>query len=123
MSKPQAELILTGQYLLTLDPEQTVIEEGGLAIAGDTIVAVGKGSALRANFPGALVLAEPHGLIMPGLINVHTHAAMSLFRGLADDVVALRDDQVRDHLDVRYVSVCRRCGPRGGAIRDAGLAG
>ena len=86
MSKPQAELLLTGQYLLTLDPEQTVIEEGGLAIAGDTIVAVGKGSALRANFPGALVLAEPHGLIMPGLINVHTHAAMSLFRGLADDL-------------------------------------
>jgi 5-methylthioadenosine/S-adenosylhomocysteine deaminase len=82
----QADLILTGQYLLTMDQNQQVIEEGGVAIAGDTILAVGKGKDLLAQYPHARVMAEPHGLIMPGLVNVHTHAAMSLFRGLADDL-------------------------------------
>jgi 5-methylthioadenosine/S-adenosylhomocysteine deaminase len=86
MSELHADRILTGQYLLTLDQEQTLIAGGGIAIAGDTILAVGKGSELLARYPGAEVLAEPHGLIMPGLVNVHTHAAMSLFRGLADDL-------------------------------------
>ena len=86
MSAQQADLILTGRYLLTMDREQTLIEDGGLAIAGDSILAVGKASDLLARYPGATILAEPHGLIMPGLVNVHTHAAMSLFRGLADDL-------------------------------------
>ena len=86
MSKRSVDLILTGQYLLTGDKHQTLIEEGGIAIAGDTILAVGKGSDLLAQYPGAAVMAEPHGLIMPGLVNVHTHAAMALFRGLADDL-------------------------------------
>lgn len=81
-----ANLILTGQYLLTMDQNQTIIEGGGLAIGGDTILAVGEADDLRARYPHATVMAEPHGLIMPGLINVHTHAAMSLFRGLADDL-------------------------------------
>lgn len=81
-----ADLVLTGQYLVTMDGQQRVIEVGGVAIAGDTILEVGKGADLLARHPQARVMAEPHGLIMPGLINVHTHAAMSLFRGLADDL-------------------------------------
>ena len=81
MSGKQADLILTGRYLLTMDKEQTLIEEGAVAIAGDSILAVGKADDLLARYPGATVIAEPHGLIMPGLVNVHTHAAMSLFRG------------------------------------------
>jgi 5-methylthioadenosine/S-adenosylhomocysteine deaminase len=81
-----ADLILTGKYLLTMDQKQQLIEEGGVAIAGDSILAVGKGKDLLARYPGARVMAEPHGLIMPGLVNVHTHAAMALFRGLADDL-------------------------------------
>ena len=86
MSERKADLILTGQYLLTMDQQQTLIEGGGIAIAGDTILAVGTGEELLARYPGATVIAEPHGLIMPGLVNVHTHAAMALFRGLADDL-------------------------------------
>lgn len=90
MSAPQADLILIGQYLLTMDKEQTLITEGGIAISGDTILAVGKGSALREQYPAAAVIAEPNGLIMPGLVNVHTHAAMALFRGVADDLPLMR---------------------------------
>ena len=86
MSERKADLILTGQYLLTMDPQQTLIERGAIAIAGDTILAVGPGEELLARYSGATVIAEPRGLIMPGLVNVHTHAAMALFRGLADDL-------------------------------------
>lgn len=86
MNTSQVNLILAGRLLLTMDPKQTVIEEGGVAVAGDTIAAVGTASELRARYPQAEVIAEPHGLIMPGLVNTHTHAAMSLFRGLADDL-------------------------------------
>lgn len=86
MSERKADLILTGQYLLTMDSQQTLIAGGGIAIAGDTILAVGTGEELLARYSGATVIAEPHGLIMPGLVNVHTHAAMALFRGLADDL-------------------------------------
>lgn len=86
MNGTEANLILAGRYLLTMDPEQTMIDEGGVAIGGDTILAVGKAADLRQRYPSAHLITEPHGLIMPGLINVHTHAAMSLFRGLADDL-------------------------------------
>ena len=86
MSMDQADLILTGRFLLTMDGGQTLIEEGGVAIGGDTILAVGPAADLLAAHPEAEVIAEPHGLIMPGLVNVHTHAAMALFRGLADDL-------------------------------------
>ncbi len=86
MNKAKADLVLTGAYLLTMDREGTVLEDGGLAIAGETIIEIGPSADLLDNHPEALVIGEPHGLIMPGLINVHTHAAMALFRGLADDL-------------------------------------
>lgn len=96
MSKQKADLILTGRYLLPMDENQSVIEYGGVAVAGDSILAVGKADDLLAQFPEAEVVAEPHGLIMPGLINVHTHAAMSLFRGMADDLPLMQ--WLQDHI-------------------------
>jgi 5-methylthioadenosine/S-adenosylhomocysteine deaminase len=96
MNEPAANLILTGSHLLTMDPNQTLIEEGGVAIGGDTILAVGKATDLLARYPAASVIAEPHGLIMPGLVNVHTHAAMALFRGLADDLPLMQ--WLQDHI-------------------------
>ncbi len=103
MNESKADLILTGQYLLTMNQDQTVIEEGGIAVSGDTILAVGKGKDLVARFPEAAVIAEPQGLIMPGLVNVHTHAAMSLFRGLADDLPLMQ--WLQDYIFPREASL------------------
>lgn len=85
-AKEPASLILTGKYLVTMDGSMTVIEDGGIAIAGDTIRETGKARDILDKYKGSEILVEEHGLIMPGLINVHTHAAMSCFRGLADDL-------------------------------------
>lgn len=86
MANPTPNLVITGKYLLTQDSGQTMIENGGIAIAGDRIIETGDGRALLDKYPGATAIVEEHGLIMPGLINTHTHAAMACFRGIADDL-------------------------------------
>jgi len=83
--KQQANLLVCG-LVLTMDADNTVLAEGAVAIAGDTIVAVGQKDALLARYPEAEQLALSRGLVMPGLVNSHTHAAMACFRGLADDL-------------------------------------
>lgn len=78
--------ILTGQYFLPNAKQSDLIENGGLAILGDTIIATGTSQELKEKYPGAKHMHEDFGLIMPGLINTHTHAPMSCFRGFADDL-------------------------------------
>jgi 5-methylthioadenosine/S-adenosylhomocysteine deaminase len=82
----QADLLVSGSHLLPMDGAGQVVAEGAVAICGDTIVAVGKADELAARYPQARRLHTPHGLIMPGLVNTHTHAPMACFRGLADDL-------------------------------------
>ena len=82
----QAELIVSGRYLLPAWRHADRVENGALAVCGDTIVAVGGRGELTARFPRAAQLHEPSGLVMPGLINTHTHAPMSYLRGIADDL-------------------------------------
>ena len=88
MDKPQeqADLIVSGRYLLPTWRHAERIEDGAVAVYNDTISAVGSRAELSARFPGAEELHEPAGLIMPGLINTHTHAPMSHLRGIADDL-------------------------------------
>jgi 5-methylthioadenosine/S-adenosylhomocysteine deaminase len=63
-----------------------VIENGAVAIRGERIVGVGTKSEIDAKFQPRHRLDRPEAIIAPGLINTHTHAAMSLFRGIADDL-------------------------------------
>lgn len=86
MSLQPVDLLLTGKYVLPMDPAQTLIENGAVAVNGNRIVAVGPAGDILSCYRGAETIFEEHGLIMPGLINVHTHAAMACFRGLADDL-------------------------------------
>ncbi|MBM9511327.1 amidohydrolase family protein [Desulfogranum marinum] len=86
MNKKTVDLILSGRYLLILDKKDTIVEQGALAINDGVIVARGKTEEIGATYRARHIIAEEHGLIMPGLVNTHTHAAMSCFRGLADDL-------------------------------------
>ncbi len=79
-------LLISGAWVLTLNPKEEVFAPGAVAMEGADIVAVGPAAELKKRFAPAQELDYPQGLILPGLINAHTHAAMSLFRGLADDL-------------------------------------
>ncbi|MCP3961872.1 MAG: amidohydrolase [bacterium] len=79
-------LLVTGGTVIAMDPERTVIENGAVAIVGERIEAVGGAAELAARFPDARVLDARGRFVLPGLINVHTHVPMTLFRGLADDL-------------------------------------
>ncbi len=84
------ELLVSGRHLLLDSRQRDGIKNGGLVISGDTIIATGTRKELRERYPAADELHEPHGLIMPGLVNTHTHASLTCFRGLADDAEAMR---------------------------------
>ena len=80
----KADILVHNGTILTMDSQDTIISDGMLAISGSTISYIGKNEKgpIKANKE----LDTHGGLILPGLINSHTHAAMSLFRGLADDL-------------------------------------
>jgi len=80
----KADILVHNGTILTMDSQNNIIHNGMVAISGSTISYIGKGKkdAIKAKKD----LDTQGGLILPGLINSHTHAAMSLFRGLADDL-------------------------------------
>ena len=78
------ELCVKNATIVTMDPECNVIKGGCVCVAGDTIVHVGQD--MPSGYEATKTLDAQGGLLLPGLINAHTHAPMTLFRGLADDL-------------------------------------
>ncbi len=79
------DLIVAGDYVVAMDDDWTLIEDGAVAVADGRIVAVDTAEAVDAAYAAAERIAGDNRVVMPGLINGHTHAAMSLLRGIADD--------------------------------------
>ena len=82
-------LLLSADHLIR-SAEAPPAQDDALLIENGLIRAIGPQAELAAHFPQAERLHTPGGLIMPGLVNLHTHAAMALFRGLADDLPLMR---------------------------------
>jgi 5-methylthioadenosine/S-adenosylhomocysteine deaminase len=80
------ELLLTNAIVLTMDEQLTQYDPGAVAVRGDSILAVGQESDLRKAFPAAEIVDCNGKVLMPGLVNAHTHVPMTLLRGLADDL-------------------------------------
>jgi len=80
------DLLLSGGSVVTMDPAFRVFEDGAVAVRGERIVAVGPARELRARFSPARTIDTTGRVVMPGLVNTHTHAPMTLLRGVADDV-------------------------------------
>jgi 5-methylthioadenosine/S-adenosylhomocysteine deaminase len=94
--KERVDLLVSGGTVVTMDSGKRVIEDGAVAIRGDAIVAVGPRQEIEPRYEPARTI-DAHGkIVMPGLINSHAHAAMSLFRGLADDLSL--DDWLRKYI-------------------------
>jgi 5-methylthioadenosine/S-adenosylhomocysteine deaminase len=82
-------LIITGGIVVTVDPNRRVLNPGAIAIEGTDIVAVDTPGNIAREFEGRQTMTVPGQIVMPGLINTHTHAAMVMFRGLADDLALM----------------------------------
>ncbi len=80
------QLVVGGGTVLTMVPGQPPIGDGAVAMEGERIVAVGPADEVVPRYPRALRLDAGGGLIVPGLVNTHTHLAMTLLRGAADDL-------------------------------------
>ena len=83
------DLIIKGDHVVTMDAESTVIEKGALAVDDGVIIAVGLAEEIEAKYTAAETLAGENRIVMPGLINGHSHAAMTLLRGVADDLALM----------------------------------
>jgi 5-methylthioadenosine/S-adenosylhomocysteine deaminase len=86
LAKQPVDLTIVHGTVVTMDPSRRVLQDGALAIRTDNIVAVDSTANIDAVYQSARVIDARGALILPGLINAHTHMAMSLFRGLADDL-------------------------------------
>jgi 5-methylthioadenosine/S-adenosylhomocysteine deaminase len=88
-SRQAASLIVVGRSVITQNATRQILTPGAVAINGRGIVAVDTPDAIERRFRGAQTIAAPDDIILPGLINTHTHAPMVMYRGLADDLALM----------------------------------
>src|SRR3982751_3363419 len=79
------DLLVLGGTIVTMDRDRRLIEDGGIAVKNGEIVRVGKASEMR-GLRATTTINAVGKVVIPGLINTHTHVPMSLFRGIADDL-------------------------------------
>jgi 5-methylthioadenosine/S-adenosylhomocysteine deaminase len=86
-AQPSADvdLLVAGDYVVTMEGNAEVVKDGAVAIDDGMIVAVGPYDDLAARYHAREVIRGDGRVVLPGLINGHTHAAMTLLRGIADD--------------------------------------
>ena len=80
-----ADLILTHAYIVTMDAAKHIYPDGVIIVKDGRIVTLGP-SSLAANYTASQTIDAAGDIAMPGMINTHTHASMTVFRGLGDDV-------------------------------------
>ena len=85
-AQPAPDTVITARHVVTMDAQRRVLTDGAVAVSKGAIIAVGPSAELLKTYPQALRVNAGESILMPGLINAHTHAAMSLFRGVADDL-------------------------------------
>ena len=82
----QIDLIIMGDYVVSMDASTSVYENGAVAVDDGLILAVGPVDEIIAEYSAAETLTGENRIVMPGLVNGHSHAAMTLLRGVADDL-------------------------------------
>ncbi len=82
-------LVITGGTVVTIDPARRVLAPGAIAIQGRDIVAVDRPAVIAERYQAAETIDASGDVVLPGLVNTHTHAPMVLYRGLADDLALM----------------------------------
>ena len=83
------DLIVKGDYVISMDASGTVYEPGAVAVDEGLILAIGPVAEIEAEYSATEVLDGDSRIVLPGLINGHSHAAMTLLRGVADDLALM----------------------------------
>ncbi|MFX0065100.1 MAG: amidohydrolase [Candidatus Hermodarchaeota archaeon] len=86
----ECDLIIKNAKIIVMDEQNTILTKAAVAINEDLILAIGSTKDLTSNFHASRQIDATGKVLMPGLVNGHTHLSMSLLRGLADDL-ALHD--------------------------------
>jgi len=81
----KVSLIIKNGTILTMNEDHKIIEDGVVIIDKNKIIAIGDKEILK-EYSATLTLDAQDGIVMPGMINTHTHAAMTIFRSIGDDV-------------------------------------
>ncbi len=84
--RQDVDLIVSGGIVVTMDSGRAIVPDGSVVVRGDSIVAVGSRAEIERRYHGVKTIDARGRLVLPGLINGHTHVPMTLFRGLHDDV-------------------------------------
>jgi 5-methylthioadenosine/S-adenosylhomocysteine deaminase len=84
-AQERADLIVPNGYVVTMNDRKEIFDGGAVVIRDSRIVAVGPAS-IAAKFTAAKTIDARGAIVIPGMINTHTHASMTVFRGLGDDV-------------------------------------
>ncbi|HSM72204.1 MAG TPA: amidohydrolase, partial [Anaerolineales bacterium] len=82
----QVDTLFINAHVLTMDDELTQYNPGALAVTGDGIVAVGPEAEIKKEYTTKETVDCEGKVLMPGLVNAHTHVPMTLLRGIADDL-------------------------------------
>jgi 5-methylthioadenosine/S-adenosylhomocysteine deaminase len=85
----RVSLVVTNATVVTMDAAGRILQNGAVAIDGSDIVAVETAAAIGRQFRGSQTIDAGGQIVLPGLINTHTHAPMVLYRGLADDLALM----------------------------------
>lgn len=88
-SRAAVDLIIAGDYVISMDATGDVIKNGAVAVKDGFIIDVGTESDINKSYAATETLPGTGRIVMPGLINGHTHAAMTLLRGVADDLALM----------------------------------
>jgi 5-methylthioadenosine/S-adenosylhomocysteine deaminase len=84
--KPESvDTLIHARWVIPVEPEHTFLEHSSIAIRNGRILAILPTAKARQQYLARATVELPEHALIPGLVNAHTHAAMSLFRGLADD--------------------------------------
>lgn len=100
-----ADIRINARWLIPVEPFGEVLEDQAVLLLGDRIEAIVSQREADQSYRAREVINLPNHVVLPGLINMHGHAAMSLFRGLADDLPLMT--WLNDHIwpaEGRFVS-------------------
>jgi 5-methylthioadenosine/S-adenosylhomocysteine deaminase len=86
LPRQAVDILISGGTVVTVNRDMVVIEDGAIAVRNGIIVAVGKRNVIGGRFKAKITIDAVGKIVMPGLVNTHTHSAMVLFRGYADDL-------------------------------------